>query len=607
MRRGLAAVLVAVSLVSALLVWWLRRPVPVTTTSPPAPRDAGVPRWRASAFLGTPGAPVPTAELTRAPAERRGGCLEGRVVSVVTGRGVARASVRFLAGGEPLVVTADDEGRFDVNSDAPELELLEARADGFFPLLSEGAGKLLTARPGAGACATGLVVPLVPQLQYRGVVLDEAEKPVAGAAIEIQDGESRTTASAADGSFSFHARDGALIVARKEGFEPAVVDFGFSAQISGEVVLVLRTTAADGGVREAVLEGRVEDLAGAARAGVEVKLSRRTELGWLEAASARSDAEGRFQARVEGPPPWRVSAVVVGAWAAPVETRGEPVVLRLSTPATLAGRVSDRRGQPVPAFVITVRQKLGPLEQAELVSHRVVDAEGRYELNGLPAGTVVASASALGFAPAEPLELRLDASRVSTADFTLREGGTVEGRVVDRKTKAPLAGAVVSLEGQGDTSLLMTTSARTDEHGRFVLPGLKPGRRSLFVAASGHHARIKQIEARADEVTGPIELELTPVAEGERPRVELVGIGAVLEAKGDALVIKRVLPGGGAAEADLVEGDGILSIEGQLSVNVGFVGGIELIRGEEGTTVLLSVRRHDGALVDVRVPRRVIQ
>lgn len=606
MRRWPGAVLLVV-LLAGLLVWWLRRPVAVPIgPAPSVAVDAGAPAWKGTAFLGSPSAPLPTAELTAAPTDRAGGCIDGRVVSVVTGRGVARPSLVFLAGGARLPVLGDAEGRFEVHTDDETLALVEVSAEGFFALQCEGAERLLVARPGQGACATGLVLPLVPRLEYRGLVIDEADKPIASAAVSIHDGEVRTLSSGADGRFTFNARDGALIAARHDGYEPAVVEFGFSAQISGEVVLVLKS-AADAGGREVAIEGRVESQAGAPRAEVEVSCARRTEAGWLDEATARTNGDGRFSVKVQGLAPWRVSARVPGAWVAPVETRGEPVVLRASAPATLKGRVSDRRGRAVTAFVVTVRQKLGGLEQAELVSHRVVDGDGRYELPGLPPGAVVASASALGFAPSDPLELRLDDAKATTADFTLREGGTVEGRVVDRKTKAPLARAVISLEGQGDSALLAPTSARTDDQGRFVLPGLKPGKRSLFVAAAGHHARIKQVEARADETVGPLEIELTEVQPGDTPRVELVGIGAVLEARGDALVIKKVLPGGGAAEVGLVPGDGILSIEGQLSVNVGFAGGIELIRGEEGTTVLLSVRRADGALVDLRVPRRVIQ
>jgi C-terminal processing protease CtpA/Prc len=115
------------------------------------------------------------------------------------------------------------------------------------------------------------------------------------------------------------------------------------------------------------------------------------------------------------------------------------------------------------------------------------------------------------------------------------------------------------------------------------------------------------VETREGETTGPLVIDLGAIEKGEDPRLELVGIGAVLEAKGDALMIKQAMPGGGAAEAGLGAGDGILFIEGQSVVKLGFSGSVELIRGAEGTYVKLEVRRVDGSTASVIVPRRRLE
>ncbi|MBZ0118466.1 MAG: PDZ domain-containing protein, partial [Sandaracinaceae bacterium] len=130
----------------------------------------------------------------------------------------------------------------------------------------------------------------------------------------------------------------------------------------------------------------------------------------------------------------------------------------------------------------------------------------------------------------------------------------------------------------------------------------------IVVRASDHHGRVRSgivatEGARVDVGT----IELAPVEEGEEPALELAGIGAVLSAEGDAMVIGRVIEGGGAAEAGLVAGDAILEVEGVPVTTLGFGGTIERIRGPEGTQVSLRVRRASGAIEPIAVPRRRIR
>jgi hypothetical protein len=71
-----------------------------------------------------------------------------------------------------------------------------------------------------------------------------------------------------------------------------------------------------------------------------------------------------------------------------------------------------------------------------------------------------------------------------------------------------------------------------DEDGKFVLQGLQEAPLGVFASAPDHHARIISVPAIHDgEARAPMTIELSPVQPGEDPRVELVGIGAVLEKK----------------------------------------------------------------------------
>ena len=146
--------------------------------------------------------------------------------------------------------------------------------------------------------------------------------------------------------------------------------------------------------------------------------------------------------------------------------------------------------------------------------------------------------------------------------------------------------------------------ARTDDRGRFSLQGLPSGRHSLFIVAVEHDARLLSVDLNANVAAGLLIIDLAPVADGGTPQLELVGIGAVLQTKGDALIIERVMPGGGAAEVGLVPGDLVLRIDGTPTSTLGFGGAIERIRGSQDTTVALEVKRASGVVELVTTPRR---
>lgn len=555
-------------------------------------------------WISAGGAPIPSAEVVPAK-ESNERCVEGRVVDLVSQKGIADAGLRFWPS---LRVTTDADGRFGARALWDRMTLLEVEAEGYFPFgASSGGVEMVLSR---GTCAAGLVVPLVPRVSRRGLVIDTDEKPVVGARITIaadsDDGSGAVhLVSDAEGRFTFSARDGSLIEARADGFLPAVATMDFTVEVSGELTLTLERL--DGGVAIDPVTLKVNVEVESTRGefyGATVIAWRDTRRGPIEVARV-AQAESKLELKVEGPGPWLVQARAGRRSSNLAETRGEPVTLRVGDSGKLRGRVQDEKGQPVTGFTVTFREKRGPIAEGEGDSRHLLDARGEYALEDLQSGVFNVNVTALGFAPSDAQEVRIGEGLDPRADFILRPGGTFTGKVLDRRSRSPLARAAVSLESSDD-SLFAAAGTRTGDDGTFTLGGLKPGRRSLFFAAEGHHARLVSIESEAGKTGGPIEVLLTPIAPGEQPRVELVGIGAVLQAKDDVLVITQVFAGGGAAEVGLVAGDAVVSIEGQLTSNLGFLGGIELIRGQEGTWVLMSVRRADGALTDVRVPRRVI-
>ena len=94
----------------------------------------------------------------------------------------------------------------------------------------------------------------------------------------------------------------------------------------------------------------------------------------------------------------------------------------------------------------------------------------------------------------------------------------------------------------------------------------------------------------------------------EQKQNAYVGIGVTISVREDKLGfdIIQVEPGGGAQEAGVLPGDILVAVEGQDAVILGTAGCRELIRGEEGTRVSVTVLR-DGERIDFSLVRKTIR
>jgi C-terminal processing protease CtpA/Prc len=102
-------------------------------------------------------------------------------------------------------------------------------------------------------------------------------------------------------------------------------------------------------------------------------------------------------------------------------------------------------------------------------------------------------------------------------------------------------------------------------------------------------------------------IELTPVAEGEEPKIELAGLGLALSARDEGLVVNEVFEGGGGQEAGIAVGDIILAVDGKQTAELGFQESLQAIRGPVGTAVRLTVQSKAGGVRDVTAMRRKIR
>jgi hypothetical protein len=550
------------------------------------------------------------------------------VLNWASGDGVAGAEVTFSAEGATSVVSTDADGRFRF---APPREgrctLALVTAADYLPFAPEWGHSPFDLVARAGTRVRDLTVYLTPAIDYTGVVLDPGEHPVAGAAVTLLGaGQGEQALHPIEdhfttddkGEFVFHAPDGALLEARHPAFAAARGRLDGAAQTSHRLTIHLR--AREGAVELGAekIAGRVIDATGAPVAGALVRATPKDDTdreALHPGAQALSDAAGRFT--LEGLDPVHHGVVASHAGYAPataddVRAGITDLVLDLHAGGALTGRVTAAGGgAPVPSFTISVTRRDGPVREVSVAVRSVVDPEGRFTVEDLDPGAYRVRASALTHAPSRPVDATVPDPPAASApiEIALGRGGKLVGKVVDKAGGAPLDHARVSMESalDGSSAVPVVATALTSETGDFVLEGVPPGVRSVMVAAYGHNIRILSGLSFAEgDTIGPITVELGATADGEEPHIEVAGIGAALHAEGDGLTVDKVFPGGGALAAGLAPGDVILAVDGTPVASLGFDESIQHIRGPEGSTVVLKVRKANGAVVDVATLRRLI-
>ncbi len=393
------------------------------------------------------------------------------------------------------------------------------------------------------------------------------------------------------------------------GFAPFRTPIVFTAEAGRTIDGIVIVLDAYADPRESQLEetgdlpfgGRVVDADDRPVSGAEV--SAHNQRGTY---GATSGTEGRFEF---GPAP----GGVFGVYAARGESVSDTVriqegtydaVLRLNAiGGFIAGRVTNPDGDAQSGFTVSLSRPVGRLEERPLEQRPFASVTGEFRIGPIVPGDYRVRADAYGFATSEAKTVKVIAGETAVADLQLRQGATLTGQVVDAAAGTPIVAAVVSLE----TAYFDRRETRTNAEGRFALAGLPPGLFSVRATAEGFHRRsasgLRAVEGRS---VGPVEIRLNALdSVDEEPEDQIVGIGAALGAQGDALVVNDVIAGGGAAEAGLQSGDLILTIDGRAVSELDFNGVIQLIRGPEGSTVLLTIQR-DGELQTVNVPRRFI-
>jgi protocatechuate 3,4-dioxygenase beta subunit len=138
------------------------------------------------------------------------------------------------------------------------------------------------------------------------------------------------------------------------------------------------------------------------------------------------------------------------------------------------------------------------------VRSAVLDARGHALVADLPPRALTVQAVPAGSEWPEWVTATVRPNATEPVVIRLTEGEELRGRVVDARTKAPIAGARVGAPrwfGSGVT---------TDQDGSFVIRSMSQGFGLLHVHAAGYADAKVDVRAGAEEITSPVTIELVP-------------------------------------------------------------------------------------------------
>jgi protocatechuate 3,4-dioxygenase beta subunit len=351
----------------------------------------------------------------------------------------------------------------------------------------------------AGERLTGIDIAFGVPGVVAGAVSGPGGEPIEGATVTARltgEGAGLAPPSAAGSS----GPDGGY---RIEGlpagtFEVEAVADGFVPARAGAVVVSPGATASVD-LRLAAgmaISGRVADPAGKPVAGAVVSVDRDLMSMAMLGADAHvprttSAKDGTFRLGGLGDAPVDVKAEAEG-FAPAVRRKVAPgetgVEIVLGAFGSIAGRVTDAEGAPVADFeveVVAATSQVPGVPGMQAAGRARLAGEGRYRVEGLPAGTYAVSVYPATFAPAHRPSVEVaDGAETAGVDFTVPVGATLRGRVVEDASGAPVPGATLSVSLHMNPMMAMVGMGRartavSGADGAFVLTGLPEGEATL--------------------------------------------------------------------------------------------------------------------------------
>ena len=346
----------------------------------------------------------------------------------------ARVVVASVEAGWSGVATSDAKGAWHFDALAAGTHLFTATSEIY------AASPELDVELDGKAASTGIVVHLDYGGQLVGTVVDAEGKPVGDATVlldwEAPQGRfgSLDATSDADGKFSFLGTPFGTYRVWAKTAKGASLRTAVNLVKNQRVDVRLVVEAGD-------ISGAVVDSKGQPVPDVEVTASTNELNGPI--GVDETDRRGAFEIRGLPPGDYGVSGHDGGGGeteAVTVRPGAPPIKLVLKQPASIAGRVV-LDGHPVPYYGISWAGPWGSWSQHPTP---VRSTDGRFKLDGVPAGTWTLIVSGPGFAQKQVNGINVDEHTVDIGDIVVAHGISIRGHVYDA-SGAAVPGATVAV------------------------------------------------------------------------------------------------------------------------------------------------------------------
>lgn len=512
----------------------------------------------------------------------------------------------------------DSDGTFELQGLLPgsyELDILSNT----HPKLAQP--EVVTLGEAADVDNVRLVLPATGRLV--GIVRDETGAAVPGVSVSaasLTRGRNWSQASARagdDGRFEIERLEAGSFRVRANRRAPGTTD----DDLQGEVVEI----APDGETQiELVVEsrtmsirGRVVDSAGAPVFDAFVDTARMSDsaaAGPANLASARwgwdrkpqlSDHDGNFEVPELAEGEYIVRAYRKGGGEGLLENvaaGSTGIVLTIGDTGQLAGKVVLAGGGSPDRFEILVSDRAQGLD----VRDDFFRTDGSFAIRELPPGTYEVHATASEGSVKTEVVLEAGQS-IDDLQLELTSKITVEGRLVDADTRAPVPGMEVRVSTPGARIMVEPNPSKqdhvSDADGRFRLEGVQVGKvrvritpRNFFGSGDSAYASTSRDfnlpSEPAVQNIGEIEL-LTSRLQGDQKTGDLgytlMRIGPEIQSEDRYLEVAVIRPGGPAENTGLAVGDRIIEADGRSVVGLEQHRYYTLTQAPPGTSIVLGI------------------